>query len=120
MVEPKRRSATHHCPRLARVKEPSAAELDALIDAATVDAYTEDEELTGFAVTIGDNLAVPFETTLLGVTVTVEKISQTGSGIVAMCARGEHRQAIPILDLPLPDPAPQGAGWIAAYRRWTG
>ena len=119
-AEAKPQSATRHCPRLAGVKELSAAELDALIDEATVDAYTDDEELTGFAVTIGDNLAVPFETTLLGVTVTVEKISQTGSGIVAICVRGEHRQAIPILDIPLPDPAPQGAEWIAAYRRWAG
>ena len=102
------------------MKELSAAELDALIADATVDACTEDEELTGFAVTIGDNLAVPFETTLLGVTVTVKKISQTESGIVAICVRGEHQQAIPILDLPLPDPAPQGAEWIAAYRRRAG
>jgi hypothetical protein len=102
------------------VKELSAAELDALIAEATLDAYTEDEELAGFAVTIGDNLAVPFETTLLGVTVTVKKISQTESGIVAICARGKHRQAIPILDLPLPDLPLQGAEWIAAYRRWAG
>lgn len=82
--------------------------------------YNEDEELAGFAVMIEDNLAVPFETTVLGVTVTVRKISQTESGIVAICVRGKHRQAIPILDLPLPDPPPQGAGWIAAYRHWAG
>ena len=47
-------------------------------------------------------------------------MSQTGSGIVAICVHGKHRQAIPILDLPLPDPPPQGAEWIAAYRRWAG
>jgi len=40
---------------------------------------------------IGDNLAVPFETTVLGVTVTVRKIDYTDSGIVAICARGKHR-----------------------------
>ena len=102
------------------VDELSEAELDALIDEATVDAYGEDEELAGFAVMIGDNLAVPFETTVLGVTVTVERIDQTDSGIIAVCTRGGHRQAIPILDLPLPDPPPQGAEWIAAYRRWAG
>lgn len=101
------------------MKEPSAAELDALIDEAIVDAYTEDEQLAGFAVMIEDNLAVPFETTVLGVTVTVKKIDQTASGIVAICTRGKHRQAIPILDLPLPDPPPHGAEWIAAYRRWA-
>jgi len=107
-------------PTLAVVKEPSAAELDALIDEATVDCYNEDEELAGFAVMIEDNLVMPFETTVLGVTVTVKKISRTESGIVAICVRGKHRQAIPILDLPLPDPPPQGTEWIAAYRRWAG
>ena len=96
--------------------ELSEAELDALIDEATVDAYGEDEELAGFAVMIGDNLAMPFETTVLGVTVTVRKVDQTTSGIVAVCDRGGYRQAIPILDLPLPDPPPQGAEWIAANR----
>jgi hypothetical protein len=102
------------------VNELSEAELDALIDQATVDCYNEDEELGGFAVMIGDNLAVPFETTVLGVTVTVKQIDQAESGIVAICVRGKHRQAIPLLDLPLPDPPPQGAEWIAAYCRWAG
>ena len=64
--------------------ELSEAELDALIAKATVDCYNEDEELAGFAVMIEDNLAVPFETTVLGLTVTVRKISQTESGVVAM------------------------------------
>ena len=102
------------------MKEPSGAELDALVDEATVDAYGEGEELAGFAVMIGDNLAVPFETTVLGVTVTVKRVGQSASGIVAICVRDKHRQAIPILDLPLPDPPPLGAEWIAAYRRWAG
>ena len=46
----------------------SEAELDALIDQATVDCYNDDEELAGFAVMLEDNLALPFETTALGVT----------------------------------------------------
>ncbi len=98
----------------------SEAALDALVDEATVDWYGEDEELTGFAVMIGDRLAVPFETTILGVAVTVEKVAHTRSGIVAACVRGRHRQAIPVLDLPLPDPPPRGTEWIAAYARWAG
>jgi hypothetical protein len=101
------------------VNELSEAELDALIDQATVDCYNEGEELAGFAVMIGDNLAMPFDTTVLGVTVTVKQIDQAESGIVAICVRGKHRQAIPILDLPLAEPPPQGAEWIAAYRHWT-
>jgi hypothetical protein len=39
--------------------------------------------------------------------------------IVATCSRGRLRQSIPILDLVLPAPAPAGAEWIEAYRRWT-
>ncbi len=101
------------------MRELSEAELDALIDEAIAGCHSEDEQLSGFAVMIGDNLAVPFETTVLGVTVTVEKVDETGSGIVAICVRGKYRQAIPILDLPLPDPPQQGAEWIAAYGRWA-
>jgi hypothetical protein len=102
------------------MNEPSEEELDGLIAQAMVDCCNEDEELTGFATMIGDNLALPFETTVLGVTVTVRKIDYAGSGIVAICARGKYRQAIPVLDLPLPDPPPQGTEWISAYRRWAG
>ncbi len=86
---------------LAIVKELSGAELDALIAEAAVDCYGEDEELTGLATVIADNMAVPFETTVLGVAVTVRKIDQIDSGIVAICVRGKHWQAIPVLDLPL-------------------
>jgi hypothetical protein len=69
---------------------------------------------------IGDHLAVPFQTTVLGVEVTVTKIDLlSGSGIVAICSRAKHRQAIGILDLPLPAPPPAGAEWIDAYRHWA-
>lgn len=103
----------------AAMNKPGEAELDDLASQATVDCYNEDEELTGLATMIGDNVAVLFETTVLGVTVTVRKIGCAGSGIVAICVRGKHRQAIPILDLPLPDPPPQGTEWISACRRWA-
>ena len=74
----------------------------------------------GLAVMIEDNLEIPFETTVLGVTVTVQKITQTESGIVADCVRDGHHQAISVLDLELPEPPPKGAQWIAAYRHWAG
>lgn len=68
---------------------------------------------------IEDNLAVPFETLVLGVSVTVASVDFTESGqIMAICSRDKLRQAIPILDLPLPTPA--GAEWIEAYRHWLG
>jgi hypothetical protein len=106
-------------PTLVLVKELSEAELDTLIGQATVDCYNEDEGLAGFAVMLEGNLALPFETAVLGVTVIVEEITETASGIIAICARGKHRQAIPVLDLPLPDPPPAGAEWITAYRQWA-
>jgi hypothetical protein len=69
--------------------------------------------------TIEDNLEMAFETTVLGVLVTVKGVTQTESGIVADCVRDDEHQAISVLDLPLPEPAPKGAEWIAAYRHWT-
>ncbi|WP_424535546.1 hypothetical protein ACOZ38_36500 [Sphaerisporangium viridialbum] len=97
----------------------SKAELEALVEQATVDAYDEDEQISGFHVMLEEHLAVPFKTMVLGVEVTVKKIDLLpGSGIVAICARGPHRQAIGILDLPLPTPPPEGSEWIDAYRHW--
>ena len=100
--------------------ELSDKELAALVEEATVDAYGEDEQLSGFAVMMENDLAVPFKTRILGVTVTVRRIIQTESGIVADCVRDGHHQAISVLDLPLPEPPPKGAQWIAAYRSWAG
>ena len=97
----------------------SEAELNAMIEEATVDCNDEEEALTGFATLVEENLEVPFETTVLGVTVTVTGVTQTSHGLVAECARGRHRQEIHVLALPLPEPPPKGAEWIAAYRRWT-
>ncbi|MEU6413652.1 hypothetical protein [Microbispora sp. NPDC046933] len=49
--------------------------------------------------------------------VTVEKVElRVGRGLVAICVRGRHRQAIGLLDLPLPNPPPEGSEWIEAYR----
>ena len=97
-----------------------SSHLDKLIGEATVDCYNESEEISGIFTMIEENLAVPFKTTILGVDVTVERIDlNEGEEIVAVCRRGRHRQHVPILDLPLPEPKPKGAEWIDAYRRWA-
>ncbi|MGC4815288.1 hypothetical protein ACLQ29_32690 [Micromonospora sp. DT228] len=96
------------------------ATLQAMIEEATVDAYGDDEQLTGLFAMLKEHLAVPFTTTVLGVEVTVRKVDLTADSIVAVCTRGRHRQKIDLLDLPLPTPAPDGAAWIDAYRRWAG
>ncbi|TDC84664.1 hypothetical protein E1193_04895 [Micromonospora sp. KC606] len=96
------------------------AALEAMIEEATVDAYGDDEQLTGLFTMLEEHLAVPFTTTVLGVEVTVRKTDLTADSIVAVCARGRHRQEIDLLDLPLPTPAPDGTAWIDAYRHWAG
>lgn len=95
--------------------------LDKLIEEATTDAYNESEQAGGFFAMIEENLALPFVTQVLGQEVTVAKLDITQRDeIVAICSRGKATQAIPILDLPLPNPRPVGAEWIDAYRRWYG
>jgi hypothetical protein len=102
------------------VSKLSRKQLDALVEEATVDCYDEDEQLAGLFTMIENDLAVPFQTTVLGVEVTVEEVDLTGRTIVAHCRRGANRQAIGVLDLPLPEPPPEGTQWIEAYRHWAG
>jgi hypothetical protein len=101
-------------------KTLSTEKLDQLIEDATVDAYDESEQASGFFTMLEDNLVVPFKTVVLGVEVNVEQIDLTEANqIVAICTRGKSRQRISLLDLPLPDPPPKGYEWIAAYCRWA-
>ena len=93
---------------------------DALIAQATVDCYNDSECVTGFYTVLDDNLAMPFQTVVLGVEVTVAGIDLThDEQIIAVCTCGNTAQRIPIVDLVLPTPQPEGAEWIAAYRRWV-
>ncbi len=100
---------------------PGRAELEAMIEEATVDAYGEDEQRTGLFTMLEEHLDVPFTTTVLGGEVTVRGVDLTPDGrILAVCARGRARQLIGILELPLPAPAPEGAEWIEALRHRAG
>ena len=65
-----------------------------------------------------NDLHLPFETQILGVTATVESIDITGDDqLVAVCGAGKTRQRILLSELPLPSPPPAEAEWIAAYRK---
>jgi hypothetical protein len=99
----------------------SKARLAEMIEEATVDAYGESEQTTGWFTMIDENLAVPFQTKVLGLSVSVERVDlDQREQIVAICRRGRERQSIPILDLPMPKPLPAGSEWIEAYRQWRG
>jgi Calcium binding len=94
-------------------------ELETLIEEAIVDCYNDHEQVTSLFTMIDEHLAVPFDTEVLGVTATVTKVELTiDHEIIAICRRDTQKQTIPILDLPLPTPPPDGAEWIEAYRRW--
>ncbi len=97
----------------------SKSRLEALVDEATIDAYNDAEQAGGFFTMMEENLRLPFETEKFGLKVTVERVDMTeDDAIVAICKRGSKRQRVPILDLPLPSPPPEGAEWIAAYKYW--
>ena len=105
--------------KLPRPKPLSARKLAKMIEEATVDAYGESEQIVGIYTKLEDHLAVPFSTTILGLDVVVSKIDLTRSDeIVAICKRGRTTEKVPLLDLLLPTPPPEGAAWIEAYRRW--
>ena len=100
-------------------RQRGKAQLEKLVEEATVDCYNESEQATGLYTMIEDNLALPFETTVLGIRVIVERVHLTRRDeIVAVCRRAGVRQTIPLFDLPLPSPSPAGTEWIEAYRHW--
>lgn len=106
------------------VKRPrsslSKRRLDELVDEAIMDAYGESEQRVGLLCMLQEHLAVPFSTEVLGTLVRVERVDlNDADAIVAFCRRGQQRQKIPILDLPLPSPPPAGWEWIEAYRHWA-
>ena len=96
----------------------SKARLDELIEEAVVDANGESEQVSGFYTMLENDLRLPFETQILGVTASVESIDITEDQLVAVCRKGKARQRISLSELPLPSPPPDGAEWILAYRYW--
>src|SRR5258707_55961 len=97
----------------------TARQLDKLIEEAIVDCSSEEEQASGFFAMIEENLALPFATRVLGITVSVVAVEMDDDGrLKAVCEHGGERQRIGLTDLPVASPPPSGAEWIAAYRRW--
>jgi len=100
--------------------KPSEDDLERMVEEATVEAYGESEQVCGFYTMLENDLELPFKTVVLGAEVTVERLDLTDDDrIVVVCQRGQKRQRLSILDLPLPDPPPKGWEWIEAYRHWA-
>lgn len=91
-----------------------------MIEQAPADCYNEAEQVGGLFALLEEALAVPFETYVLGVPVTVMAVDLTADDHIVGLVRGNGEgQRIELLELPLPDPPPVGAEWIAAFRRWA-
>src|SRR5215470_3751926 len=76
------------------------AQLDELIEEATVDCHDEEEQASGFFAIIDDNLALPFMTPILGVEASVSAIEMDDDGrIKAVCERNGEQQRIDLIDL---------------------
>ena len=98
----------------------SSSRLERMISEAIVDCHNESEQAMGLFTMVEENLRLPFSTTVLGIQVNVQKVELNDAGeIVVVCSRGPEKQRIPLLDLSLPSPRPDGAEWIEAYRRWA-
>jgi hypothetical protein len=99
---------------------PTKIALERLIAEATVDADGEYEQRSAFYTMIETHLAVPFDVEVLGGLSTVDRVDLTRDDrIVAIVKRGRLRQAIDLRDLPIPNPPPSGAEWIAAFCAWS-
>ena len=120
-IEKERKGRTKQTsPSTGRRSKLSKDDLELLVEEATVDAYGESEQAVGFYTMIENDLELPFNTAVLGAEVTVAGIDLTDDDrIVVVCRRGQTRQRLSILDLPLPEPPPKGWEWIEAYRHWT-
>ena len=69
--------------------------LDSMIAQATVDCYNDTEMATALLLAIQENLALPFSTQILGLTVNVTDVDVNEAGeIFALCKHGGKRQRI--------------------------
>lgn len=98
------------------------AELDALIEELTVDAYGDEEQLSGFLVGAQEALVHAESATIVGVGVNVLTVDcgpDVRTGLTARVRRDGATFEVALADLTL---APESALGlvVAAYRRWQG
>ena len=100
----------------------TAAELDALIEELTVDAYNDDEQLSGFLVSAEVALVRCEHATIAGVTVAVMSVDcgpGARTGLTARVMRDGTTHGVALADLTFSADSALGVA-VAAYRRWQG
>ncbi len=98
------------------------AELDALIEELTIDAYGDEEQLTGFLTGAEDALREREPASIVGVPVKIVKVDMgpdVRRGLTAVCERDGTRYEISLVDLAFSADSELGRV-TAAYRRWLG
>ena len=98
------------------------AELDALIEELTVDAYNDEEQLSGFLVGAQEALVPGEPATIVGVQVNVATVDcgpDARTGLTARVRRDGAAYEVGLADLALA-PGSALALVVAAYRRWQG
>lgn len=97
------------------------AALEKLIEEATVDAYNESEQDTGFLTMLEEHIPTPFRARVVGEDVDVQgfDVPDSGIGIVAVVKRGGKKYRVRLVELELGTPPPEGVEWIEAYKLWA-
>jgi hypothetical protein len=100
----------------------TTAELDALIEELTVDAYNDEEQLACFLVGAEEALVPGEHATIAGAAVEVLSVDcgpDARTGLTARVLREGVRHEIALADLEF-SPGSELGGMVAAYRRWQG
>ena len=100
----------------------TAAELDALIEDLTVDAYNDEEQLSGFLVGADEALVRGERATIAGVDVAVISVDcgpDARTGLTARVRRQGRGHEVALADLTFAADSELGVV-VAAYRRWQG
>jgi hypothetical protein len=100
---------------------PTAAQLDAMIDDLTVDAYGDDEQLSGFLVGADEALVPGERASIVGVDVEILAVDagpDERTGLLAGVRRDGQAYEVTLADLSFP--AQSALGLVAVYRRRQG
>jgi hypothetical protein len=105
---------------MAKKKQGDKERLRALIEEATADCYTQEEEHVGVMTTVVDNVVCPFKARVIGEEVEVMELhdSKVGPGVDALCRYKGKDYRIDIFSLEWPKEKPEGYEWVEAYRAW--
>jgi len=103
-------------------KTARLSELDTLIDDLTVDAYNDEEQLSGFLIGAEDALQHSEPAWIVGVEVEVVRVDEgpdARTGLTASVQRDGQTYDVALADLTFAADSQLGR-IVAAYRRWQG